>query len=155
MGHVYQQNDKGEYVKLDLSFCFTQVYKNAYKVISKLKTASSLHLLFWVITNMDEYNTVKLRKKEKLKFSIDYRLQNRNLYSISTINKAIKDLVENDILVSQSIENERLGSYTVNPIYFWIGENQNERKQFIIETLKFKQIKKNEENRIQHEEKNH
>jgi hypothetical protein len=145
---VYLREGEREFRKLDVSFQFAQVYSSVMKVVSKVTSTSSLHLLFWIISKMNNDNIVVLRKNEKLDFIFDCQQNGGNKYSLSTVSKSIRILVDADILISHNLKNERLGAYIVNPMYFWKGGNQDDRSETIVNTLEFKKFIEDENNRI-------
>ena len=149
MNHVYIKNKNGDYEIVKLSFYFSQIYEGVMDLVGKIKTPSALHLLFWILVNMKEDNLVILRKQEKKTFIRECASGGGSKYAISTVSKAVQILKDNDVLISKNIEGERLGTYAVNPIYFWRTGSQEERKEYIVNLLKFKKYKlEDEENRV-------
>jgi len=144
MGVYLKEGD--EYRKVDVRSQFIQVYINSLDVLSRVTAPSALHLLFWAISNMNERNIVKIRKDDKLEFIYEVFKGGGVKYSLSTVNKALRMLSDNNILISHNTNNERSGVYFINPIYFWKGSDQSERKQFIADTIEFIKHKDNEKN---------
>jgi len=123
---------------------FTQVYSNAFGVISKITAVSALHLLFWIISKMSDENFISLRKAEKLDFIAECVSSSGKRYTVSAVNKAIKILQDNDLIISHNEEKERRGRYIVSPIYFWKTGDQKARIEYIKEIDYYLKLKRNE-----------
>ncbi len=123
---------------------FTQVYSNAFGAISKITAVSALHLLFWIISKMSDENFISLRKTEKLDFIAECVSSSGKRYTVSAVNKAIKILQDNDLIISHNEEKERRGRYIVNPIYFWKTGDQKARIEYIKEINYYLKLKRNE-----------
>lgn len=146
MEDVYLEEQYQEFRKLVVGTKFAQVYNGIGEVAFGMSSLISLKLLFWVIERMDEDNIIVIRKAEKLDFIYQCFKAGSDRKSISTVNRAIKELVDKGIMVSTNIKGERLGRFFVNPGYFWRSKSQQTRTSRIKEYYGFLKFKENEKN---------
>lgn len=146
MKEIYVEEEFQEFRKLVVATRFSQVYSGIDDVALSLSSSVSLKLLFWVIDKMDEENLFVIRKPEKQDFILKCFQASGERKSISSVNKAIRELIQKRVIISTNKDGERLGRFFVNPGYFWRGSSQQDRDRRIKEFYEFLKFKANEEN---------
>lgn len=146
MKDVYLEETFQEFRKLVVATKFSQVYSGVEDVVLGLSSPISLKLLFWIIDRMDDNNLIVIRKAEKVDFIFTCFRAGSEKKSVSSINRAMKELVEKGLMVSANMGGERLGRFFVNPGYFWKGKSQQDRTSRIKEYYEFLKFKANEKN---------
>jgi len=118
---------KKEYESFEVEISFVQMYVDVNDVFHKLRYASSMHLIIWIVTNMDRYNQIYLNKSNRS----DFLSSCRGKYKDSTVKSAIRELQNANLIINMSDSNKREAQYMVNPSYFWKTANQKDRIEAI------------------------
>ena len=141
MRKVYVDSGKRKqkiiYQSYSVENAFIQMYTNIGDAFYRVKNHSSLYLLIWIVVNMNTINEITLNRDKRDLFVSDVISKGGKRYSDASVKRSIKELKDAGILISNSDNDERLGSYMINPSYFWRSKHQSERLQ-LIESFKFK-----------------
>jgi hypothetical protein len=144
MRDVHVEEKFHEFRKLVVATKFSQVYTGVGNQVLGIKSSITLRLLFWIIDRMDDDNFIVLRKAEKTDFLTQCFIAGGDKKSVSSVNRAIKELVDKRLMVSINDKGERLGKFFVNPGYFWKSKSQHERTNRVKEYYEFLKFKTNE-----------
>ena len=146
MRDVHVEEKFQEFRKLVVATKFSQVYSGVEDKVLGITSSITLRLLFWIIDRMDDDNFIVIRKSEKIDFTVKCHIAGADRKSISSVNRAMKELVDKGLMVSINSKGERLGKFFVNPGYFWKSKSQQERTNRIKEYYEYLKFKANEEN---------
>ncbi len=114
---------------------FVQRYVSATDVIFKIHSPCAMHLLEWVLNEMNEWNLFTMTRTDKKRFALDCAIRGGKDYSVSSVDKAIKALKNADIIISTNeyIANvkTRTSTYYVNPHYYWKSASKSKREELV------------------------
>jgi len=122
-----RKTEKVKYDSIDISGKFIQVYDDVFPLLSNIKSPCAIHLLFWMLSNMKQYNQISLNKSHRADFIADTQGQ----YKDQSVKVAIRKLVENHLIVSMSEKGKREAVYFVNPAHFWKTGSQKDRTEAV------------------------
>lgn len=100
---------------IDLEMDYFQFYNVAFHYLASLSSNCAKDFILWVMSRVDENNEFTFSRDMYNDFLSDLsRIRQPKTYGENTLHVAIKELIENDILIRYS-----RGRYRVNPKLFW------------------------------------
>jgi hypothetical protein len=117
------------YIEVDTDF--TQVYDCFDKLCIRLKSISSVKIMFWLLSHeTNKNNTIGSNKFVYQRFNQHLIAEGAETISDRTFQASIEELHKNNILTKVA-----RGMYYFNPHVFW-RDDKNKRVQFIIDEKK-------------------
>jgi len=103
---------KKGWVEVDLDY--TQIYLTLSNVVAKLNSLASVKLLFWAFHQISKENMFSFNQSKIIEFNKWLENNNSKPYNERTMYNALKELIENGIVIKWSN-----GSYQLNPKFIW------------------------------------
>ena len=102
---------------VDVELDFTQLYNQIYYMSLKIKNTSTLKILFYLLKNMSDDNTINIDQVLAYQFSKDLNTHAKKTISKRHFQNCIEELIEAKIIIRA-----RKGFYVFNPYVLWKDE---------------------------------
>jgi hypothetical protein len=120
---VVTRTKKG-YIDLDMDYF--QFYSNAFRHLASVSSMCAKDFILWVMGRVNDENEFDYSRTMFDEFNSDLaKIKVPKEYKQNTLDVAIKELVENEILIRHG-----RGKYKVNPNLFW-SDDTNKRIQAV------------------------
>jgi len=119
------------YGSVDISNKFTQMYDDISDIIFSVGSPCALHLIFWMVENMGDYNQISMNKSSRANFISDCVSKGSRRYKDPTIKSALKTLMDKGIITSMNDKGKRESTYFISPFHFWKTNSQKNRAESI------------------------
>jgi hypothetical protein len=111
---------------IDLETDYFQFYSNAFRHLASVSSMCGKDFILWVMGRVDDENQFDYSRAMFEEFNDDLsKIKTPKEYKQNTLDVAIKELVENEILMRIG-----RGKYRVNPRLFW-SDDLNKRIQAV------------------------
>ncbi len=110
---------------------FTQVYNQFWKIAARLKSLTTVKLLFWLLSHeANKSNGISSGKPVFDRFNADLKREGVDEVGLRTFHSAYEELITLQVLTKVG-----KGHYYFNPYLFW-KDGKKERVSFIIDETK-------------------
>mgnify|MGYP003132488797 CR=1 FL=1 len=114
---------------------FVQRYVSATDVIFKIHSPCAMHLLEWILNEMNEWNLFTMTRADKKRFAVECAIKGGKDYSVSSVDKGLKALKDAEIIISTNEHinsvKTRTSTYYVNPHYYWKSSSKVKREELV------------------------